>query len=743
MSRIGRHPSLHSSIFNFYFSLLWPLLPPLLLLLPGLTSFPYPSAEAPFSDMVLAHYPNAIYLRQSLLYEHHLPFWSPAILSGFPFAANPLSGLWYPPGWLALFFPLPFGFNLLVMAHMLWGGVGMYVLLRTEGLSRRAAILGAVGFEAMPKLFAHYGAGHLTLLYAVTWTPWLLCASRQTLTVFKRRFPWIEAVILAMIFLADVRWTVYAALLWAGYVLVHLRRSKFPPVRLSLGGRFAHLGTQTLLAVLIAAPLALPLAEFVRLSSRALMVAEDFFAYSLPVPRLLGLVFPDFGGFHEWMLYSGLIALMLSLLACFWVSARPASKFWIWAAVLALLFSIGSQLPPLRLLASLPVINLLRVPSRALFVLGMALAALAAYATERLMGSSAPREKRVGALCLAGLTSFILVLSAGVWLISGRLPLSFAWASGLALLGALWIGLRFRQRLSPRIWWIGLMILCLADWVWMDHTLFYSRPAKAVFSEGQALADYLSAVEGEYRLYSPSYSLPQQTAANDHLQLADGVDPMQLQSYVSFMQAATGVPWTGYSVAVPPYSSGQPQSDNASYRPDPVLLGLLNVRFVASEFDLPVEGLALLSRFGETRLYENQMALPRAWVQPEDTPVGDQIRPVERLSWEPSHIDMAAEGPGLLVLSEVDYPGWRVWVDGQPAAIVQVADLLRGVHLSPGEHQILFTFQPVSLYIGGLLCALAISFLALSWRRSLQVGTPAEPESFTPELVKTGDQFDL
>ena len=42
----------------------------------------------------------------------------------------------------------------------------MYRLLRAEGLEHRPALLGALAFEAIPKLFAHYGAGHLTLLYA-------------------------------------------------------------------------------------------------------------------------------------------------------------------------------------------------------------------------------------------------------------------------------------------------------------------------------------------------------------------------------------------------------------------------------------------------------------------------------------------------------------------------------------------------------------------------------------------------
>ncbi len=214
--------------------LLWQLLPlllPVCLLLPALGSFPYPSPEAAYSDLTITHYPNAIYLREALLTYRSLPLWSPTILSGYPFAANPLSGLWYPGGWLALVLPLPLGFNLLVGLHLLWGGVGLYLFLRAVGIKTPAALLAALAFESMPKVFAHYGAGHITLIYALSWTPWLLLASERGYRSYgSSRFWWsarqvLPAVILALILLADVRWGAYAALLWWGYAFWRHRQA--------------------------------------------------------------------------------------------------------------------------------------------------------------------------------------------------------------------------------------------------------------------------------------------------------------------------------------------------------------------------------------------------------------------------------------------------------------------------------------------------------------------------------------
>ncbi len=103
---------------------LWPLLLPVVLFWRNPTGFPYPGPEALYSDISISHYPNAVFLKQTLVAFAEIPLWSSAILSGYPFGANPLSGSWYPPGWIALLFPLPLGFTLAAGLHILWGGGG-------------------------------------------------------------------------------------------------------------------------------------------------------------------------------------------------------------------------------------------------------------------------------------------------------------------------------------------------------------------------------------------------------------------------------------------------------------------------------------------------------------------------------------------------------------------------------------------------------------------------------------------
>src|SRR5262249_18772725 len=44
--------------------------------------------------------------------------------------------------------------------------------------------------------------------------------------------------------------------------------------------------------------------------------------------------------------------------------------------------------------------------------------------------------------------------------------------------------------------------------------------------------------------------------------------------------------------------------------------------------------------------------------------------------------------PGILMVSEVHYPGWSVTVDGAPARLLRADWTFRGVALSPGHHRV-------------------------------------------------------
>lgn len=97
------------------------------LLLVGLDahSLPFPP-DVQFSDAVTSHWPNALFLRQSVLDDHTFPLWQPLIMSGQPFAANPLNKVWYPLQWLVLLWDPIVHLNVLLWLHLTLLGAGMW-----------------------------------------------------------------------------------------------------------------------------------------------------------------------------------------------------------------------------------------------------------------------------------------------------------------------------------------------------------------------------------------------------------------------------------------------------------------------------------------------------------------------------------------------------------------------------------------------------------------------------------------
>jgi hypothetical protein len=179
------------------------------------------------------------------------------------------------------------------------------------------------------------------------------------------------------------------------------------------------------------------------------------------------------------------------------------------------------------------------------------------------------------------------------------------------------------------------------------------------------------------------------------------------------MEKASGVPQDSYSVTLPPFESGDPKLDNAKYLPDPEKLGLLNVGYVVAGFELDVEGLYLDAQFDNSRVYKNAYQMPRTWLQKKSADERDEIRPAEILEYSSNRILISAEGPGSLVLSEIDYPGWKVSVDGEAAEIHSYQGLLRMVELTPGVHVVEFRFKPLSLWMGIGLFFVGIMTLTL------------------------------
>ena len=76
------------------------------------------------------------------------------------------------------------------------------------------------------------------------------------------------------------------------------------------------------------------------------------------------------------------------------------------------------------------------------------------------------------------------------------------------------------------------------------------------------------------------------------------------------------------------------------------------------------------------------------------------------------HIEVQTEKPGMFIISESSYPGWRVYVDGREKECLWLDLLFQGVEIGSGKHNIMFKFRPkhYSLFLFISLASLALLF---------------------------------
>ena len=64
--------------------------------------------------------------------------------------------------------------------------------------------------------------------------------------------------------------------------------------------------------------------------------------------------------------------------------------------------------------------------------------------------------------------------------------------------------------------------------------------------------------------------------------------------------------------------------------------------------------------------------------------------------------------PGMVILSDTYFPGWRARVDGKAARIYEVNGAMRGVMVPAGLHTVTMRYRPASVIWGGLLTLVGI-----------------------------------
>jgi hypothetical protein len=655
-------------------------------------------------------------------------------MAGMPFLAAHIGGPLYPPNvaLLALLRPVR-ALEVHAVAHIVLAGLLSWLFARRLRLGAAASLAASASYMLSGAILAMFYS--VAYVSTCAWLPGVLWAVHGLVTEARARWAVALSFVLALAFLGGhAQGVLFEAQLGFAYGATALA-FRVPAGRRQ---RVAVLGAVSgaLVVGLVAAQL-LPTLELLQTVSRAregLGFAEASDFSDAPGDVLGGLL--GRGTRFATTLFA------LPLLVCgFWDRGRRHQwLFFAVAAVVTALFALGDRTPVFRIYFALPGGDLFRFPYRIAFVY---------------------------AFCAS-----VLV--------------------GIGVQGAQALGQRWQPRARRLPAALGALIAfgVIAD-LCAPGRLTYALPIPPQETRGapdELLAE-LAARRGEGRVFIENFGayyaavMPYLSGMMNEGFFVPTYEPMIPSAYTAYF--GQDRLWRGF-VNVVPLTQARKRSFFRSTRTAAVdtfppgalerILDLMSVRFYATHAELAGRRLPALERFvgdrattlGPVRLLERRQALPRTYVVHEAIVEPDPERARQRIQsaafaprrqvvsglaipglevarpdartaeWaeirsyagEEVAIEAACASACLLVLTDLDYPGWEAQVDGRPSPIHRVNALFRAVRLPAGRHEVVYRYRPLSFRIGAAvsiatLAALLSAFAVHRLRARRAVAPPA------------------
>ena len=674
------------------------------------------------------------------LRQGHMPLWDPYAFCGRPFAGEMLPSAFYPLHLLLLL--VPFNRNGLfsprlydetfILTHLLCAYF-TFALIRELGRSRFAAFVGACCFSLGGMLVRTIW---LPFVEAGIWLPMICLFLIRALKAEPARISLSQASLSGLclglsILAGGIHFSIMQGIVVVTVILYFgLSTPLLAPQ--SWRSRWRRLTLVLAVTLGVAAGASaiqlLPSYEYGKLSIRFIEGGAFPASEKIPYHRLhpgmwptsiTSTLFPTgfnyiIGSGEAWPSYIGVLPFFLAVTAIW----RNWSNVWVRylaaSAVLAFVYSLG-EFSPLHgmLYAITPFLWVVRQPSRFVYLATFALSTLASFGLDVVI-------EQAGQTALWRPAARILK-----WIAVGCLVALFA----PAIFGQLHLEI-----------WVAFSLLLI-----LVSCAFYSALARRQASSGfRALIAFfilfdLSAFDwGEINRNAPS-------KPNE---LLDQI--VSLRGVASFLKtrpepgrvrvAVSPEPNIGDTYGVQSVWGGGGTMLTAYSRLVAQHEDLLNVQYVVKPAETAEP--APVFQDGHWKVYENPKAYPRAWIVHQaivetsqdgvfrrlddpfinlrtvaviEAPLPQALEPATQpeeplhfRSYEADRIVLEAEtgSAGLLILSEIYYPGWRAALNGKFAEICRVDGGLRGIMLPRGKSRITLEYAPITIYAGAAISLL-------------------------------------
>ena len=514
--------------------------------------------------------------------------------------------------------------------------------------------------------------------------------------------------------------------------------------------------------------------EFTNLSSRGGGTSYEFAtSWSLPPEEILTYILPTLKGLKlsgyygrmpmsQATIYLGIFPLIMALVAVLYNRNKYVYLF-LAICAFSMFIALGRHNPLYRFVYDyVPPFNLFRVPQMILVLFSFAMAGLAGIGSEYIFER---QNKEIGQnlrkilyfLVVTSSVTFIAVVS--FYLLRSTAPENFktflSKAGQLAsekviyerymaiiLDGTLFfififfstgiIFLKLKNKVDVRILKVAFIIVLLVDLWHIDYKFMETIPLNNLTTKKSGVVDFLNKDKDRFRVLPGAdiASYPANKWTYFGIESLTGYHPTPLGSYSEYLDKLR-------------VNNNLPDLMNAKYL---ILSSALpanllnNERSGFSKYELVYDQ--------EVKVYKNKKALPRAFFVNKFKVIEDKnrllsaiadnrtsLRDVVFFDEDPA-VDMSRKGeakadvnilsyssnrmalevdnssPGFLVLSELYYPGWKVFVDNEEVEVKRANYLLRSVFIDAGRHKVKMFFDPLSLKIG-LVMTFAALFLVL------------------------------
>lgn len=344
-------------------------------------------------DFGLYSYPVAHHWRESF-WRGEVPLWNPLNSFGTPFLAQWSTLVLYPPALFYLLLPLAWALPVFTFLHLVFGGLGMFLLARRwTGNSFAGAVAGFLfafnGLTLSSLPWPHYAV-------AIAWMPWMLLASELALQRGGRWTLW-AAIAGTMQMLSGMPEMILMTWLFVAAIWV-VRMLNGGVAKRVLSLRLA--GQITLITGLAAGQLA-PFLQLLGESNRGLHYGNN--EWALPGTGLANFLVPLYGCFDstEGVIAQGgqhLVPSYFPGMACVWFGLigmaglrRIRVLGTCLVTVLAVILAMGeSGFVFTWVKAVLPVMGLARYPVKFLYLAMLAAPLLAAFGVSRMDSETTP-----------------------------------------------------------------------------------------------------------------------------------------------------------------------------------------------------------------------------------------------------------------------------------------------------------------------------------------------------------------